>query len=247
MRGYDEKSYGDAFADVYDDWYTGISDTAGTVGRLCELIGAGPALELGVGTGRIAIPLAIASGVEIVGVDASSRMLDRLSAKPDGDRVTTVLGDMSGPGIPHGSFSLVYVTYNTFFNLTSDALQRLCFVAVASRLGTGGRCVIEAFVPRDPPREGPAVELRSMAVDRVVLSASIHDPVAQRAEGHLIELTEDAGVRLHPWSIRYSTPDELDAMAADAGLTLEERSAGWHGEPFDESSAHHVSIYRHAV
>lgn len=246
MRGYDETTYGDSFADVYDEWYAGISDVAGTVERLLALAGTGPVLELGVGTGRIAIPLAAACGVEVVGLDASQRMLDRLAAKPGGDLVRPVLGDMSGPGLPRGPFTLVFVAYNTFFNLASESLQRLCFDAVASRLARDGRFVIEAFVPDDPPRQGSSVELRSMTADRVVLSASIHDPVTQRAEGQLIELTEAGGVRLHPWSIRYTAPAELDEMAAGAGLALVERSAGWHGEPFGEDSGHHVSFYRHA-
>lgn len=244
MRGYDETSYGERFADVYDEWYTGISDTAGTVERLRTLVGPGPVLELGVGTGRIAIPLAVSTGVEVVGLDASPSMLQRLASKPGGDRVTAVLGDMSGPGIPRGPFTLAFVAYNTLFNLASAALQQLCFTTVAARLVPGGRFVVEAFVPEEPPRHGSVVELRSMTVDRVVLSASIHDPVAQRAEGHLIELSDSGGVRLHPWSIRYSTPGELDEMAHVAGLELEARSAGWHGEAFDEGSSHHVSTYR---
>ncbi|MGD9704944.1 MAG: class I SAM-dependent methyltransferase [Acidimicrobiia bacterium] len=244
MRGYDEASYGDAFADIYDDWYADLTDASATVARLGRLAGAGPVLELGVGTGRIAVPLAVATGVPVFGVDASEQMLARLSAKPGGDLVTAVLGDMTGTGLPAGSFTLVYVTYNTFFSILTDADQRLCCTAVASRLAPGGRFVIEAFVPVEPPQQGSVVELRSMAVDRVVLSVSIHDAASQRAEGHLIELTEGNGVRLRPWSIHYSTPEQLDVMAAEAGLELESRVAGWHDEPFDEASTHHVSTYR---
>ena len=244
VRGYDVTSYGDGFADIYDEWYADLTDANATVARLGRLAGAGPVLELGVGTGRIAIPLAVATGTPVVGIDASERMLARLAEKPDGRLVTTVLGDMTGKDLPTGPFTLVYVTYNTFFSLLTDADQQLCFAAVASCLDVGGRFVVEAFVPVEPPQHGSVVELRSMTVDRVVLSVSTHDASSQRAEGHLIELTEANGVRLRPWAIHYSSPAQLDRMAAEAGLELESRAANWHDEPFDESSTHHVTIYR---
>jgi SAM-dependent methyltransferase len=250
VRDFDESSYGDAFADVYDEWYQGITDTSATVARLASLAGRGPVLELGVGTGRIAIPLAAAldasgaSGGSVVGIDASPKMLARLATKPGGERVRTVLGEMSGDALPPGPFSLVYVTYNTFFGLLTEAAQASCLVAVAARLAPDGRFVVEAFVPRDPPQHGSVVEVRSMAVDQVVLSVSVHDAAEQRAEGHFVELTEHAGVRLRPWSIRYCTPAQLDAIAEQAGLVLESRCAGWDDEHFDESANHHVSTYR---
>jgi SAM-dependent methyltransferase len=243
VRDYDESTYGDGFADVYDEWYSDLTDTEATVARLAELAGDGPVLELGVGTGRVAIALAQATTAAVVGIDASEAMLARLAAKPGGDRVTTVLGNMGGRALPPGPFSLVYVTYNTFFSLLTETAQLECFSAVASRLAPGGRFVIEAFVPEDPPRRGSTVELRSMSAGAVVLSVSVSDPFEQRAEGHFVELVDGATVRLRPWAIRYSTPAQLDAMAAAAGLTLESRCAGWHDEHFDESSSHHVSTY----
>ena len=243
MRDYDESTYGDGFADVYDEWYSNLTDTEATVARLVAFAGDGPVLELGVGTGRVAIAFARATPAQVVGIDASEAMLARLAAKPGGDLVTTVVGDMTGRALPAGPFSLVYVTYNTFFGLLTETAQLECFSAVASRLRTGGRFVIEAFVPDDPPRRGSTVELRSMTAGVVVLSVSVSDPFEQRAEGHFIELADGAPVRLRPWSIRYSTPAQLDAMADAAGLSLESRCAGWHDEHFDESSSHHVSIY----
>jgi SAM-dependent methyltransferase len=243
VRDYGLSTYGDGFADVYDEWYANLTDTEATVARLVELAGEEPVLELGVGTGRIAIALARATAAPVVGIDASEAMLARLAAKPGGELVTAVLGDMSGRALPAGPFSLVYVTYNTFFGLLTETAQLGCFTAVASRLAPGGRFVIEAFVPDDPPRRGSTVELRSMTAGAVVLSVSVADPFEQRAEGHFIELADGAPVRLRPWAIRYSTPAQLDAMAEAAGLTLESRNAGWHDEHFDESSSHHVSIW----
>ena len=115
--------------------------------------------------------------------------------------------------MPDGPFEMVFVAYNTLFNLADRDRQARCFRAVADRLAPGGRFVVEAFVPDDPPRDGAAVTVRSMTADRVVLSVSIHNPAEQLAEGQFVELTETAGVRLRPWSIRYAPPAELDAMA----------------------------------
>jgi SAM-dependent methyltransferase len=241
VKDYLPHSYGEAFADVYDDWYERLGDLQATVATLRELAAGGPVLELGVGTGRIAIPLA-AAGVEVVGLDASEAMLARLRAKPGGTAVRAVLGTMPDE-LPDGPFPLVFIAYNTFFNLLSADSQRACFLAVADRLAPRGRFLLEAFVPEEPAREGSVVELRSMGADHVVLSVSRHDGADQRAEGQFVELTELHGVRLRPWAVRYSTPAQLDAMAAGAGLRLERRTASWSGEPFTEHSDRHVSVY----
>jgi SAM-dependent methyltransferase len=246
MEGYDERTYGDAFADVYDEWYEGISDVDVTVLELLALAGQGPVLELGVGTGRLAVPLAeagLAGGVRVVGVDSSRAMLDRLAWRDPGGLVEAVEGDFGGE-LPDGPFALVFVAYNTLFNLTADGAQARCFAAVAERLLPGGRFVVEAFVPDDPPRRGDDVSVRSLSADRVVLSISVNDPDRQSAEGQFVELTEGGGVRLRPWSIRYSTPDQLDAYAEAAGLVLEHRWEQFGGEPFGADSSRHVSVYR---
>lgn len=242
MQGYDDRTYGEAFADVYDDWYGDVSDVEATVALVRRLAPAGSVLELGVGTGRLALPLA-AAGLSVCGVDASPTMIERLRAKPGGEAVQCVVGDMVDDA-PPGPFSVVLVAYNTFFNLPTAPRQREAMVAVAQRLVPGGYLVLEAFVPDDPPPRGSQVSLRSMTADRVVLSVSVDDPLTQRAEGHLIELTEHQGVRLRPWRIRWARPSELDAMAADAGLTLTERWSDVAGTPFMEDSARHVSVYR---
>ncbi len=222
MRGYDASSYGDAFADVYDAWYGDVSDVDATVALVGELAGSGGrVLELGVGTGRLALPLA-AAGLAVTGIDASGPMLDRLrAADPDGT-VTTAVGDMADD-LPAGEFDVVLVAYNTLFNLTADGEQTRCVEQVAQRLVPGGRLVVEAFVPEEPFRDGSDVSVRSMDVDRVVLAVARYTAEAQQAAGHFVELSEAGGIRLRPWFIRYSTVEQLDAMAADAGLELEHR------------------------
>ena len=245
MRGYDDTTYGAAFADVYDDWYQGISDIDATIADLVELAGGGAALELGVGTGRLAIPLAYhAQGPSTVaGIDNSPAMLDRLRANDPDGRIEVLCGDMVDD-LPDGPFTLAFVAYNTIFNLRAQATQAACFQAVARRLVPGGRFVIEAFVPDDPPRHGDDISVRTLEVGRVVLSISRHDAEQQSAEGQFVELTESGGVRLRPWSIRYATPGELDEMAAAAGFELEARWGDFGRTEFRSESTRHVSVYR---
>jgi len=242
VQGYDDRTYGDAFAEVYDDWYDDVSDVAATVAMVTRLAAGGPVLELGVGTGRLAIPMAQA-GLEVHGVDTSEAMLRQLREKPGGDRVQCVTGDMVHDA-PTGPFAVVLVAYNTFFNLPTADRQREAMGQIAGRLAVGGHLIIEAFVPDDPAPQGSQVSLRSMTADRVVLSVSVDDPAQQRAEGHLIELTEGHGVRLRPWSIRWARPSELDDMASTAGLTLAQRWGDVTGSTFADDSTRHVSVYR---
>ena len=242
MRGYGKTSYGEAFADVYDEWYPGVSDIDATVALLRDLAGdGGRVLELGVGTGRLAIPMARA-GLDVVGVDASAPMLERLrAADPDG-LVRVVEGDMA-TGLPDGPFDAALIAYNTLFNLTSDGAQERCFGEVATRLRPGGSLVVEAFVPEEPFRDGDQIRVRSMTADQVVLSVEVYDAEKQTAEGHFVELNHGAEVRLRPWSIRYATVAQLDAMAEAAGLAPAERWADVARTPFD-GTERHVSVYR---
>jgi SAM-dependent methyltransferase len=246
MDGYDETTYGDAFADVYDDWYASISDVAATTETLLELADGGAVLELGVGTGRLAVPLAVAGrerGVGVTGLDSSRAMLDRLAERDPDHLVTPRLGNMAGP-LPRGPFRLAVVAYNTLFNLTTPELQAECFRAVADVLAPGGRFVVEAFVPDRSAGRSSDVSVRSLTADRVVLSVSLQDPDGQTAEGQFVEFTEAGGVRLRPWSIRYSTPDELDRMADDAGFDVEHRWASFDRSPFDDAADRHVTVFR---
>lgn len=243
MRGYDDASYGEGFADVYDDWYTSITDVEASVATLTALAGGGRVLELGVGTGRLAIPLA-ASGLEVHGVDSSTAMLKRLRAKPGGEAVRASLADMADD-LPAGPFTLAFIAYNTFWNLLTETRQRKCCSTVAQSLAADGIFVVEAFVPdqalHDPPSQ---VGVRSLAVDRVVLSVTIGTAQDQRAEGQFIDITEAAGIRLRPWSVRWVTVEQLDEMTADAGLVLTDRWAAFDRSPFGPTSTRHVSVYR---
>lgn len=244
MEGLDASSYGENFADVYDQWYANISDVEATVAAVAELAAGGPVLELGIGTGRLALPLA-ARGVEVSGVEASPAMVERLREKPGGAALPVVVGDfaeidLGGPG----TFAVVLAAYNTVFNLPSAAAQRRCFANVSRVLRPGGCLVIEAFVPSPEPDEPEArVTPSAIEADHVVLHVTRRLPGSQTVEGSMVSITEQ-GIRLRPWHIRYATPSQLDLMAEAAGLRLERRHAGWRKERFDADSSHHVSIYR---
>jgi SAM-dependent methyltransferase len=246
MDGYLPETYGDSFVDVYDEWYGTVGDPFHAVPRLAELAAGGAVLELGVGTGRLAIPLV--RHQPVWGLDASTAMLSRLGARPGGDRVTQVVGDMRDPAaaLPagHPPFAVVVVGFNTFFMLTTEEAQRECLASVRSLLAPGGVFVIEVFVPGDnlPKDTNRVVEPRTVALDYVVFNAVVHDPVEQVITHQLIEIRE-TGIKLRPSVLRYAYPDQLDAMATDAGFRLRDRLGGWQGQPFTEDSAEHVSIY----
>lgn len=252
MEGYGASTYGDRFADVYDDWYADVSNVGATVARVVELArgaGGGPVLELGVGSGRLALPL-VEAGLEVWGVDASAAMVDRLRAKPGGDRVHAIVGDMARLDevlAPEAAgFGVVLCAFNTLFNLTRADDQQACIAAAARRLAPGGALVVEGFVPPPGDEEAAAtgaVEPRHIGVDEVVLTVSRHDPADQTIVGQHVQLRE-SGVRLRPWVLRYATPDQITAWAAGAGLRLASRHGDWRGAPFDARSANHVSVFR---
>lgn len=243
MDGYGAESYGEAFADVYDDWYFDVSDVAATVEFLAGLAPQrGPLLELGVGTGRLALPLD-AAGFDVTGIDASAAMLARLEAADEADAVTVVRGDMVDD-LPEGPFDTALIAFNTLFNIDTEDRQQQLFSEVAQRLSSTGHFVVEAFVPDTEHYAGDRVDLRSMERDRVVLSVSRHDNTTQRAEGQFIELGDGAPVKLRPWSIRWATPAQLDEMADRAGLCLDRRVADMRGTSFDDDATTHVSVYR---
>ena len=181
-------------------------------------------LELGAGTGRLAIPLA-QTGLTVTALDASAAMLAQLRAADAEQRVQTIEADMVD-GLPPGPFDAVLVAYNTFFSgLLDPERQQACFAGVADRLAPRGSFVIEAFVPEDPPRSGDHVGIRSMTASAVVLSVSRHQPDQQQADGHFVELRDGEPVRLRPWAVRYATPAQLDEMAA-VGRALAARPVG---------------------
>lgn len=248
MEGYGPDTYGNAFADVYDAWYGDLGDVEAVVDAVATAAGPidGAILELGVGTGRLAIPLA-RRGFEVVGVDASAAMLDRLAHKPGGEDVETHLVDIRDVGaIPHASrFGVVFAAFNTLLNLPTADDRRRCFDGLVEVMIPEALLAIEAVVPGpDPEGVEHHVEIRTMATERLVLTVSRRDPATHTVSGHHVELTDGAPVRLRPWQLGYLSPEELDAEASRSGLTLDRRSADWDGAPFDDTSVSHVSWYR---
>jgi len=241
MDEYGPGSYGDQVADIYDEWHGKLPDTQACVERLAELAGPGPALELAIGTGRVALPLA-AAGVEVHGIDASERMVERLRAKPGGRDIPVTIGDFAEVAV-EGSYRLVYLVFNTLFMLLSQDAQVACFANVAARLAPRGVFVVEAFVP-DLGRftRGQAVSVGQFGTEDIRLDLAVHDPVAQRIDSQIV-LVRPEGMRLQPTFLRYAWPAELDLMARLAGLRLRDRWAGWLREPFTASAEKHVSVY----
>ena len=239
--------YGDSFADVYDTWYDTITDAEATADRVAELASAAGCervLELGIGSGRLAVPIS-ARGMAVVGIDNSQAMLDVLAAKDGAEGIETHLGDMAAADqITEGPFGVVLVAFNTLFNLVSEDDQRSCLTACARLLHPDGSLLVETAVWGPPPdRTERGLSTTRVELDRVVLSATEHDPRTQVVTGQHIDITA-AGTRLRPWRIRYLTPDQLDAMAADASLALVERHADWSGSTATTDAAQHVSHYR---
>jgi SAM-dependent methyltransferase len=237
---YRPETYGDRWAPIYDDIH-GHLDPTPAVERLLPMARGGRVLELGIGTGRIALPLA-AHGLEVHGVDASEAMVARLRDKPGGDAIPVTIGDFAGVPV-EGEFNLVFVAFNTFFCLLTQEDQVRCFRNVADHLAPEGVFVIEAFVP-DPTRWTRGQRVGATRVDdrHVSLEASTHDPAMQRTTSQQIVIDED-GVHLFPVQIRYAYPSELDLMAQVAGLRLMSRSGDWSGGPFTAASTAHVSVY----
>ena len=208
---------------------------------LASVAGAGPILELAIGTGRVALPLA-ERGFEVHGIDASTAMVQKLRGKPGGTSIPVAIGDFADVEV-EGSFSLVYVVFNTFFALPSQEAQVRCFQNVAERLSAGGVFVIEAFVP-DLSRfdRDQRVSATSVEPDRVQLEVSSHDLAAQRVESLHVQI-EEGSTRLFPVHIRYAWPSELDLMARLAGLELRERYADFNRQAFSAAADVHVSVY----
>jgi SAM-dependent methyltransferase len=233
-------SFGQDMADIYDDVERG--DEVEAVTFLERLAGDGPVLELAIGTGRIALPLA-ARGVRVDGIDISPAMVARLRAKPGGDQISVTMGDFSEVPVS-GTYRLVYVVYNTLFNLLTQDDQVRCFENVAAHLTDDGSFVVEAFVPAFLYRlsNEQYVDAEAIDVDEVRLDVGRHDAVMQRLDESHIALSR-RGVTLNPIVTRYAWPSELDLMARIAGLRLKERWAGWNREPLGSSSGAHVSVY----
>ena len=238
----DEGYFGEDVAADYDKDSASMFDP-GVVGpavdTLAELAGEGRALEFAVGTGRLALPLA-ERGVRLVGIDNSEAMLARLREKPGAEHVAAMVGDMAATRVD-GEFSVVYLVFNTIFNLNTQDGQVACFENAAAHLDRGGRFVIEARVP----------ELQRLPLGQTVLpwradprgmSYYVYDTVTQRLSGQHYNFS-GSGVQPSGIEMRYAWPAELDLMARLAGMRLEGRWGGWKREPFTGLSPAHVSVY----
>jgi len=241
MDNYDPMtSFGEDTAEIYDQDQR--EDTLATVAFLERLAHGGPALELAIGTGRVALPLA-ARGIRVDGIDLSPAMVAKLRAKPGGDQLAVTMGDFAEVPVA-GVYSLVYLVFNTLFNLLTQDDQVRCFVNVAAHLAEDGMFVVEAFTPAylTRLRDNQYVDAETVGVNEVWLDVGRHDPVKQLLMESHVALS-GAGVRVYPIVCRYAWPSELDLMARIAGLRLKDRWGGWNGEPFTGDSRSHVSVY----
>ena len=241
MENYESATYGDAIAGVYDRLYGGRPDAEHAAAFLSVLAGGGRALELGIGTGRIAVPLA-ASGVEVHGIDASEAMIGHLRGKAAAAGIRAAVGDFADLAMDT-RFDLIYAVFSSFFGLTTQDAQVTCFARVAEHLADPGVFVVEAFVP-DPSRyaQGRYVGVTHVETDSAGIDLSLHDAVNQTVSTQHV-LMETSGTRLFPSLIRYAWPAELDLMARLGGLRLRDRWSDWSRSPFMSASRNHVSVY----
>lgn len=233
--------FGEAVAATYDD-DPEISDPAAidpVVDFLAELAGEGSALELGIGTGRIALPLA-RRGVPVHGIDLSRAMIARLRAKPGSENIETTLGDFASVVID-GSFAVAYLVFNTIGNLVTQEEQIACFRNAAAHLEPGGCFVVEVGVP-DLRRLPPGEKYRVFRADADRWGIDEYDVVRQGLISHHFRLREG---KLERKSVpfRFVWPSELDLMAQMAGLVLRERWGGWDRQPFTGESQKHISVW----
>ena len=231
----------DWFGDWADRYDAGLGEMGAAaaiepvVDVLAELAGDGAALELAIGTGRIALPLA-ARGVPVHGIELSAPMVEQLRAKPGGDRIPVTLGDMTTTRVDR-TFRVAYLVYNTINNLTTQDAQVACFENASHHLAPGGSFVIEVGVP-DLQRLPPGERFVPIGVRDDYVGVDEYDVVQQG----LISHHQSTGRRLS-MPFRYVWPSELDLMARIAGLTLRDRWADWDRSPFTAESRKHVSVW----
>lgn len=233
-------SFDDGVAETYRNIERG--DEVVAVAFLEQLAGRGPALELAIGAGRIALPLA-ARGIRVDGIDISPAMVAQLRTKPGGKEISVTVGDFADVPV-EGNYSLIFVVWNSLFNLLTQEDQVRCFQNVAGHLTNEGSFVVEAFVPTFlcRLRNDQHVDAEAILVDEVRLDVLRHDMSTQMIEESHVSLSA-AGVRLNPVVQRYAWPAELDLMARVAGLRLKQRWGGWNREPFNSTSSTHISVY----
>lgn len=252
MRGFEVDTYGERIADAYDGTHGDLPLDTAQQSVLRRYAGGGVALEVGVGTGRVAVPLA-AAGVPVIGVDTSAAMLDRLRERAAGLPVDAVHADLADPDAAArplsaaGPVSLAYAVFNTFFMLAGRAAQAALLRRLRGLLAPGGALVLEVFVPPAAAFPGgQQVRVGSMTADEVWLEVAVLDPAAQRVDCQDIWLRHGQPVRLAPAEIHYLLPDQLDAMAAECGFLPEHRWGDWEGASPESAEGRQILIYRTA-
>lgn len=238
MAAFDPRLYGARWADNYDEWHQGLMDDEGAVAALAEFAADGPVLEFGVGTGRLAVPLA-ERGVDVTGVDISPEMLAKLREKSSA--VTVVEDDMTTVSLGR-EFAVAFIAFNSIFILETLEGQVELFRNAARHLRPGGRFVLETVVVKPSADEGK-LSVVKVAADQVMLSGGTTDPVTGNYTGTFMVVSPE-GTRFYPESGRNCTHFEMDLMAQLAGLEREDRWGDWKGTPFGPKSELHVSIYR---
>jgi SAM-dependent methyltransferase len=234
-----ENYFGEEVAAAYDDSDDPMLSSQAidpVVDFLVELAGVGRALELGIGTGRIALPLA-GRGVPVHGIDLSEEMVARLRAKPGGDRIGVTIGDFATTRVD-GTFTVAYLVYNTIQNLTTQAAQVACFENVAAHLEPGGAFVIEVGLP-----DLKGEKLRIFGFGDKHIGIDEYDVADQGLISHHYTRKGDGTFRYSWGPFRYVWPAELDLMARIAGLTPRERWSGWKSEPFTSTSEKLVAVW----
>jgi SAM-dependent methyltransferase len=234
--------FGERVAATYDQETAEMFEPAAVgpaVEVLAELAGGGRALELGIGTGRIAVPLA-ARGVPVHGIDLSRAMVERLRAKPGAEQIGVTIGDFATTRV-EGTFSLVYLVFNTIMNLTTQEAQVACFRTAAAHLAPGGCFVIEVHVP-ELRRLPPGQNVVPFHVSPTRWAFDVYDTATQAMSSNYVEVTGGRG-EYTSIPFRYVWPAELDLMAQLAGLRPYERWDGWTREPFTSESRQHVSVW----
>ena len=237
-------TYGAAFADVYDEWYADADDLPSVIALLAAHAPR-RVLELGVGTGRIAIPLARHLAAQhddahVTGIDESPEMLARLGTNDTAGLVRAVLGDMAHV-IPEEQFDLVYVSYNTFFNLAEREQQARCLANAAAHMATGGRFVMDCCVIDESAPASGTTEMRRG--EWSLRTTSTFDAATGVVDGETTSTHDDGRTVRRPFRIAYASPQLLDEMCASAGLALMQRFGAWQKTAFQPDSARHVSVY----
>ncbi|WP_433493627.1 class I SAM-dependent DNA methyltransferase [Micromonospora sp. CA-248089] len=241
MTDADKAQYWDQWAEHYDDQWRQV-DPTDAVTFLHAQASGGTALELGVGTGRVAVPLA-EKGLHIDAVELSPGMAQKLQDKAGSLPIRVVMGDMTDPPV-QGPYELVYCVFNTFMELTTQELQLRCFENVSRLLQPGGRFVLETMMPSGGKlmESRQQLAIRELSSSHLSISALLHDPAQQRIEFQEVHIDEN-GIRLLPVSERYVWPSELDLMAKLAGLQKVSRTSNWLGGRFDGASRSAISVF----